>query len=111
MSKKTTQILWITTTIIALILIGFTVNLASKANAQGGEAGRNISAYLTSDQPLIIILDEPNPRGFVAAIESRGTPITVTENLRRSGDDWFKITINEEEAGWVQGTYVSLEKP
>ena len=111
MSKKTNKILWIATALIALILLGFTINLTIKSNAQGGEGGQRMRAYLTSSHPLIIILAEPEQRSIVASIQERGTAVIVTEYLRRSGTDWYQINLTETETGWVQGEYISLEKP
>ena len=111
MSKKTNKILWLTTAIVALILLGITINLSIKSNAQGGEGGQRLRAYLTSTHPLIIILAEPEQRSIVASIQESGTAVIVTEYLRRSGTDWYQITLAETETGWVQGEYISLEKP
>ena len=111
MSKKTILILWSVTGTVALILLGITVNLAIQSNAQGGETGQHVRAYLTSEQPLIIILEKPEQRSIVASIQERGVSIVVTEYLRRSGEDWYHVNFSETEAGWVQGEYISLERP
>ncbi|MBT3323366.1 MAG: hypothetical protein HN392_13860 [Anaerolineae bacterium] len=111
MQKKHLKILWSFTAIFALLLIGFTINLSLKANAQSEGSAQNLNAYLDSDRPLIIILVEPEYRSLVASVQERGTPIIVSEYLRRSGEDWYQITFNEVEGGWVQGKYISIEKP
>jgi hypothetical protein len=111
MFKKYSRSLWIITVVVALLLTGVTINLAIKANAEGGESGQHVRAYLQSDEPLIIILSEPEYRSIVTSIQQDNTPIVVTEYLRRSGEDWYRINVNETEAGWVQGRYISLERP
>ncbi len=111
MSKRINLILWGITGLVALILLIRTVNFSIQSNEQIASDSQTISAYLSGEYPKVILLVEPNPRSLVATIEARGTSIVVTEYLRRSGEDWFHININETEAGWVQGEYVSLEKP
>jgi len=111
MSKKTTRTLWGITALAALILLGFTISLSLQFRAQGGSDGQSVRAYLSSNQPLIILLAEPEERSLVASIQPNGTPILVTDYLRRSGEDWYQIYFTETEAGWVQGEYLSLEKP
>ncbi len=111
MFKKNSRSLWIITAVVALLLTGITIDLAIKANAEGGESSQHVRAYLQSDEPLIIILSEPEYRSIVASIQQDDTPIIVTEYLRRSGEDWYRINVNETEAGWVQGRYISLERP
>ena len=103
--------MWSITGFVALVLLVITVQFSIKASNQVSAGNQNVNAYLSGTYPKVILLTEPNPRSFVSSIETRGTSVVVTEYERRSGDDWFKININEEEAGWVQGTYISLEKP
>ncbi len=110
-SKRTSQILLGITAFAALALMAATIILAIQASVDGGEAGQNVRAYLQSDQPLIIILSEPEYRSLAVSIQEQGTPIIVTEYLRRSGEDWYRINLNETESGWVQGRYISLERP
>ncbi len=109
--EKNLRTLWVITALVGLVLIGITISLVIKANAEGGESGQHVRAYLQSDEPLIIILSEPEYRSIVASIQQDDTPIVVTEYLRRSGEDWYRINVNETEAGWVQGRYISLERP
>ncbi len=111
MSKKADQILWRITALAALALLVMTINLLVQSNAQGGETSQNVRAYLTSEQPFVIVLEEANPRSIVASIQERDTPIVVTDYLRRSGQDWYKINIDGTFLGWVQAEYISLEKP
>ena len=111
MKKKHLQILWSLTAIFTLVLVGFTITLTLKANAQSEGSAQYLNAYLDSETPLIIILAEPEYRSLVASVQERSTPIVVNEYLRRSGEDWYKITFNEVETGWVQGKYISIEKP
>ncbi len=111
MQKRHLQILWSFTAIFIFLLIGFTVNLSLKANAQSEGSAQYLNAYLNSERPLIIILAEPEYRSLVASVQERGTPIVISEYLRRSGEDWYQITFNEVEIGWVQGKYISVEKP
>lgn len=110
MSKKINLILWSITGLVALIFLFTTTRLVIRSNEQAADSQR-VNAYLSGTYPKVILLTEPNPRSFVSSIEANGTSVVVTEYQRRSGDDWFHITINEAEAGWVQGTYISLEKP
>ncbi len=111
MQKKQLKFLWSLTGIFTILLIGFTISLTFKANAQNEESMQHLDAYLNSETPLIIILAEPEYRSMVASIQERGTPIVVSEYLRRSGEDWYQINFNEVESGWVQGKYISIEKP
>ena len=111
MSKKINFILWSITGLVALILLFTTMQLVIRSSEQAAADSQRVNAYLSGEYPKVILLVEPNPRSLVSTIEVRGTPIVVTEYLRRSGEDWFQIDINETEAGWVQGEYISLEKP
>ncbi|MBT3337902.1 MAG: SH3 domain-containing protein [Anaerolineae bacterium] len=111
MTKRKNILLLSITTLVALALLGITISFVIRSNAQGEESGQNVRAYLNSPQPLVIILAEPEYRSVVASIQEHGTPIIVTEYLRRSGEDWYRIDINETESGWVQGQYISLERP
>ena len=112
LTDKTTRILWIVTAVVAVALLAATVTLAVQANAQGGEnGGQRVRAYLHSDQPFVIILTEPEYRSTVMSIQTADTPIIVTEYLRRDGEDWYQVDITEMESGWVQGRYISLERP
>lgn len=112
LTDKTTRTLWIITAVVAVALLAATVTLAVQANAQGSEDGnQRVRAYLQSEQPFVIILAEPEYRSTVASIQVADTPIIVTEYLRSEGEDWYQIDINEMESGWVQGRYISLERP
>ena len=110
-SKKITRILWTFAALSTLILLGFTINLTIQSRARGGENNQSVRAYLQSSQPLIIILAEPDERSLVASIQESGTSVIVMDYLRRSGEDWYQIYFTETEVGWVQGEYLSLEKP
>ena len=110
-SERNSRILWGITAFVALILLAVTITFAVQANAQDAEGGQRVRAYLQSAQPFVIILAEPEYRSTVASIQTDETPIIVTEYLRRDGEDWYQIDINEMESGWVQGRYVSLERP
>ncbi len=110
-SKRTFQFLWGITAFSALALLAATFSITIQASTQSEETGQNVRAYLAGDQPLVIILAEPGYRSLAVSIQEQGAPIIVTEYQRRSGEDWYRINVNETEAGWVQGRYISLERP
>ena len=111
MSKKLNFLLWSITGLVALLLIVFSTRLVIQSNEQAAANGKTVNAYLTSEFPKVILLVEPDPRSFVSTIETQGVSVVVTEYQRRGRDNWFHININEREAGWIQGKYISLEKP
>jgi len=110
-TDKSTRILWAITAIVALALLAITITLAVQSNAQGEEGSQRVRAYLNSDKPFVIILAEPESRSTVASIQIAETAIIVTEYLRSDGEDWYQVDVNEMESGWVQGRYISLERP
>ena len=112
LTDRNFRILWFMTALVVVALLGLTITFAVQANAQGGEdGGQRVRAYLSSAHPFVIILTEPEYRSTVMSIQTDGTPIIVTEYLRRDGEDWYQIDVNEMESGWVQGRYISLERP
>ena len=111
MSKKLYLTLWSITGLGLLALLAMTIALAVKSGAQGGADDQTVSAYLSSEYPKIILLDEPDPRSIVASVQENGTRITVTDFSHRAGEDWFHVNVNEDSTGWVPGEYISLEAP
>jgi len=112
LTDRTTRFLWVITAVVGVVFLAATITLAVQANAQGGENGvQRVRAYLQSDQPFVILLAEPDTRSTVASIQTADSPIIVTDYLRRDGEDWYQIDITEMESGWVQGRYISLERP
>lgn len=111
MSKKLLTTLWIITGLALTTMLVLTIGLAVQSGTQGGATGQAVSAYLASEYPMVILLVEPDPRSVVASIQRNGTAITVTESSHRSGETWYHVIISEEENGWVQGKYISLDAP
>ena len=111
LTDKTTRILWIITAFIAVALLAVTVTFAVQADQQSDQGGQRVRAYLQSDQPFVILLAEPDERSTVASIQTSDSAIIVTEYFRSEGEDWYQIDISEMESGWVQGRYISLERP
>lgn len=112
LTDKNTRIFWVFTVLVGVSLLVATITLAVQANAQRGEdGGQRVRAYLSSEHPFVIILTEPEYRSAVMSIQTDGTPIIVTEYMRSEGEDWYQIDINEMDSGWVQGRYISLDRP
>jgi hypothetical protein len=111
MSKKLFTTLWIITGLAMMTMLVATIGLAVQSNTQGGTGEQTVSAYLASDYPMVILLNEPDPRSNVASIQKNGTAITVTESSHRSGETWYHVIISDDENGWVQGEYISLDAP
>ncbi|MBE9524233.1 MAG: SH3 domain-containing protein [Chloroflexi bacterium] len=111
MLKKVITVSWIITGVVAFFLLAWTISVAVQAVAGNNNNPQNVSAYLTSNHPMVILLQEPDPRGIVATILTSGTPITATETSQRSGLTWFKVESDKNISGWVQAEFITLEQP
>ena len=105
------MILWSITGLGILALVVMTILFAIQSSAQGNADDQSVSAYLSSEYPKVILLQEPDPRSIVASIQESGTRITVTEFSHRAGEDWFHVSINEDATGWVQGEFIIPDTP
>lgn len=99
----------ILTGIAALILLAATVTLSIQANQQKNIAQQNVPVILTSNQPMVILLQEPDPVGIVATILAHGTPVEAIDFTKRGGITWYLVVIDESISGWVQAEFISID--
>lgn len=109
MSKKITRYLSIITGIAAVILLAATITLSIQAGEQKNISQQSIPVYLTSNQPMVILLQEPDPGSIVATILARGTPVEATDYSKRGSITWYHVVIDENISGWVQAEFISID--
>jgi len=107
MSKKFVSRLWILTGLVALVLLGVTVSLTSRATSQ---ANQTVMVYLTGGGRVFQLYEEPDRLARVRSVLDYGTAVQVVDSTKDGDQLWYYVEV-EDKSGWIPATAISLDPP
>jgi hypothetical protein len=103
MSKRRLTILWITTAIVAALLLGATFNVFQKSQ-EVQEAG--FTGYVIGVNSAIYLRSLPSNAGSIVTILELGMPVHVSDSARQGNVDWYLVETATSE-GWIPAERIS----
>jgi hypothetical protein len=107
-SRKTLYVLWIVTSIVALLLTAATLRLAARERSQ---ALLRQTVYLTGGGSVVGLHQEPDRASPVVAALARGSEVTVLNLNTEGGESWYRVQKRDMTPGWVPRAWIRLDPP
>jgi 2-methylcitrate dehydratase PrpD len=107
-SRRALASLWIITVLLAVILTGATLRLATKARTQ---TILSETVYLTGGSSSIQLHAEADRASPAVAALVRGSAVTVIDFTDEGGQTWYLVQKANMTPGWVHSEHISLDQP